>query len=133
MNILETESGIKLIVAGGRDFNDKQRMSEILDAWVANYGRTGFSVVSGMARGADLLAWEYCRRNRVKCYEFPADWGQHGKAAGHIRNAEMARFADILIAFWDGESKGTKNMIQVMGREGKPVLIEEYVKRRCGE
>jgi hypothetical protein len=54
---------------------------------------------------------------------FPADWDLHGKAAGPIRNREMAEYADELLALWDGKSRGTKNMIEEMIKAGKPVHI----------
>lgn len=54
---------------------------------------------------------------------FPADWDRHGRAAGPIRNCQMAQYADALIAIWDGKSRGTKNMIDEMNKCGKPVLI----------
>ena len=55
---------------------------------------------------------EGARKTRERA-EFPADWERHGKAAGYIRNREMAQNADALVAFWDGESRGTKSMIDL--------------------
>lgn len=57
---------------------------------------------------------------------FPADWNKHGKAAGPILNAEMAEVADALIAFWDGKSRGTANMIQLAKDKGLKVAIVYY-------
>lgn len=119
---------MKLIVAGGRDFTDSNHM----DAEIKNLVLNGTipddaELVCGMARGADATA-----RNLWKTYyglpvhEFPADWDKHGKAAGFIRNTEMAEFADFLIAFWDGSSRGTKHMIETMKAIGKPVIVIRY-------
>ena len=56
----------------------------------------------------------------------PADWERHGKAAGPIRNAEMADVSDALIAFWDGQSCGTKSMIELAKRKGLQVAVVRY-------
>lgn len=68
----------------------------------------------------------YARERGFQLRRFPADWEQHGKSAGHIRNAKMADNADALIAFWDGESKGTKNMIDNARRKGLAVRVIQY-------
>ncbi len=133
----------KLIVAGGRDFNDYDRLHAKLFAVAEEAGaEREISIVSGMARGADALAHYFAQQENVKCYEFPADWDdlevpgarikhtRHGKpynaVAGHIRNRAMGDFADGLLAFWDQRSRGTKGMIDYMTSLGKPVLIEYY-------
>lgn len=117
----------KLIVAGGRDFDRYHAVAHEI-TMLANEELTDYavSIVSGMARGADRMAWQFAQRANVQYYEFPADWDTHDKAAGHIRNREMAEFADGLLAFWDGESRGTKNMIETMQRMDKPVRIIRY-------
>lgn len=118
---------LKVIVAGGRDFSDYQRLSDVLYGYAKQAGDdVAVSIVSGMARGADKSAYAFACVNNVNCYKFPADWNKHGKSAGFIRNAEMAQFADALIAFWDGQSRGTKHMIETMQKLGKPVQIERY-------
>lgn len=71
------------------------------------------SIVCGTARGADRLGEKYAKENGFHVAYFPADWERHGKAAGYIRNREMAQNADALVAFWDGESRGTKSMIDL--------------------
>ena len=117
----------KLIVAGGRDFDDYDRMSLVLYC-LADHALADkeVSIVSGMARGADQLAYEFAAENDILCHEFPAAWDVYGKRAGYIRNAEMAKVADGLVAFWDGVSKGTKNMIETMQKMGKWVHVIEY-------
>lgn len=120
----------KLIVAGGRDFNDYQHLSRVLFAMADNeFADHAVSIVSGMARGADALAVQFARTNSIKLYEFPADWnpnGQFDRGAGHKRNREMGDFADGLLAFWDGKSPGTKGMIEYMQRLKKPVHVVRY-------
>lgn len=118
----------KLIVAGGRDFSDRQLLKKTILA-LANGGELdayNVSIVSGMAPGADRLAYEFAKENGVVCHEFPADWNTHGKAAGFKRNADMGKFADGLLAFWDGESPGTGHMVRYMRGLNKPVFIVSY-------
>ena len=57
---------------------------------------------------------------------YPADWERHGRAAGPIRNEEMAEVSDALIAFWDGKSRGTKSMIEIARRKGLQVAVVRY-------
>ena len=118
----------KLIVAGGRDFIDYDRVSKTLFdlAESETFQNKGIALVSGMARGADILAVRFARQHNVKLYEFPANWEVFGKSAGFTRNIQMADFADGLLAFWDGESRGTAHMIQAMQDRNKYLKIERY-------
>lgn len=117
----------KLIVAGGRDFNDRHTMwNELLRLSETEYKTRAISIVNGMARGADLLGREFAVTNNVKFYDMPADWGKYGKAAGFRRNGDMALFADGLLAFWDGQSKGTAHMIETMQKMNKPTHVVMY-------
>lgn len=117
----------KLIVAGGRDFTDYEKAKEeIIRLAEGELGPFAVSIVSGMARGADALAVRFAREMNIRLHEFPADWSSHGKAAGFMRNKEMAEAADGLLAFWDGHSRGTQHMIQTMEQMGKPVRIIRY-------
>lgn len=118
---------LKLIVAGGRDFNDYDRLSADLFDYAESVGdAVNVSIVTGMARGADSLAYRFALNEGVKVYEFKPDWDKFGKRAGFVRNAEMAKFADVLIAYWDSESAGTANMIQTMHKMGKSVITMRY-------
>ena len=58
---------------------------------------------------------------------FPADWDKYGKAAGFIRNEQMAQNADALVVFWDGKSRGTKNMIELAAKYKLKVRIKKYI------
>ena len=119
---------MKLIVAGGRDFTNRDIMLGVLyDLAVDGIIKDDAELVCGMARGADLTAYGIWEPTGLPIHQFIPDWdGRHGKSAGYIRNAEMGRFADLLVAFWDGQSFGTKHMIGFMERLGKPVFIFDY-------
>lgn len=117
----------KLIVAGGRDFMDYDKLhQEVMTLANGEYADKEVSIVSGVARGADELAIRFAEELGVELHTFPAKWDKFGKGAGHIRNREMAEFADGALCFWDGASKGTANMIQEMQKLGKPVHIVMY-------
>jgi len=117
----------KLIVAGGRDFNDVDRIvQEGYGLMVNELKAFQVVIVQGEARGADKCAHLAAQRLHLVCDSYPADWNTHGKAAGHIRNKQMADIAHGLLAFWDGESKGTANMIETMQKLNKNVRIRYY-------
>ena len=117
----------KLIVAGGRDFTDQRLLERnILELANGIYADKALSLVSGMAQGADQMAYLFACKHNVVVYQFPADWDRYGKRAGYLRNETMAKFADGLLAFWDGQSKGTRHMIETMARMGRDHFIVTY-------
>ena len=111
-----------IIVAGGRSFQDYEGMKTTLNGLIDRKDENDITIVCGMAKGADLLGKKYAEENGMSVAEFPADWNKHGKSAGYIRNKEMLDFAKevngMLVAFWDGYSKGTKQMIDLASKEG---------------
>jgi len=113
---------MKLIIAGTRNIADAaDEVCCAICEFELAYDVT--ELVSGASGNVDLAGEEWARENDIPIKRFPADWDKHGKAAGPIRNREMAEYADALIAVWDGESKGTANMILEMHRQGKPVFV----------
>lgn len=80
-------------------------------------------VVHGGAKGIDAAADDWAVVHWVPAKVFPADWKKHGKAAGPIRNAEMADYGDALVAVWDGRTPGTRDMIRQMQRRRKPAYV----------
>ena len=111
----------KVIIAGCRDFSDYAVLRSFADETLA--GMDDVEIVSGGARGADALGERYARERGRGLKVFPADWKKWGAAAGPIRNAEMAAYADALIAFWDGKSAGTRDMIRRAEEKGLSVHI----------
>lgn len=110
----------KVIIAGSRDFHDFELLEAECDRIL---GDEKVEIVSGRARGADRLGETYAYNKGHKIKTFEADWDKYGKAAGYKRNAEMAEYADVLIAFWDGLSKGTKHMIDLAKEKGLIVHV----------
>lgn len=117
-----------LVVAGGRDFNDFDYMKrEILSLMWHELKDYEVVIISGECpRGADYWAKTAAWALKLRYMGVPADWKEHGKAAGPIRNRYMAEHGSGLLAFWDGESRGTSNMIDEMRAKGKPVRVREY-------
>lgn len=123
---------MKVIVAGSRSFDDYGLLCEVMYQLFAHRGPgtapdyQDLILISGTARGADRLGMRWARDRHIPIYKYPADWDRHGPAAGPIRNREMAADGDVLVAFWDGESRGTKNMIHEAVREGLEVHVYQW-------
>lgn len=130
---------LRIIVAGGRDFKDYNLLSNTIMQYLEDVDDTGIvsnpkqvKFISGTARGADSLGEQFAYTWGYDVVRFPADWDTHGKSAGHRRNAEMAIYASengndgVLIAFWDGRSRGTKHMIDLAARYGLDVHVVNY-------
>jgi hypothetical protein len=110
---------VKVLVCGSRDWTDLQTISVRMAQLPP-----GSTVIHGAARGADTIAAESALRLGLHVHAFPAQWTEFGKAAGAIRNSLMLdEKPDLVIAFWDGESRGTKHTIDEAERRGVPVEI----------
>lgn len=101
----------RIICAGSRDYEDSEYIYKVLDYYLQNLPKHDTAILDGKARGPDSIGGLYAKEKGYRILEFPANWDEHGKAAGFIRNEEMAKNATHLIAFWDGVSRGTKDMI----------------------
>lgn len=119
---------LKIIIAGSRDFDDYALVKSRMAFYLSNQKLSDVEIVSGGARGADALGERLARDFNLKLKIFPADWEKHGKKAGYLRNEQMAQYADCLVAFWDGESRGTKHMIDLANGFKLKVRVVEYLK-----
>jgi len=117
---------IKLAVVGSRSFADKELLFEILDR---NRHRIQL-IVSGGARGADALAQEWAQARTVPCQVFHPKWqdehGRFDRRAGFKRNVDVIKNADEVLAFWDGQSPGTKHAIELARKQNKAVQIVNF-------
>lgn len=118
---------MNLIIAGCRDFTDRAFIYEGIDAFIEEYGKPDY-IIEGGARGVDRMAYYYAKDNGIPVKVFPAYWDKYGKSAGPIRNEEMAKHGTHLLAFWDGKSRGTKNMIEMAKLYGLTVIIKNFKK-----
>jgi len=97
----------KVIIAGSRSYADYRTLMFFCDNALYKKAETHrIEIVSGTCRGADKLGERYATERGLPIKRFPADWGSNGKAAGPIRNQQMADYADALIAFWGGDKSG---------------------------
>jgi hypothetical protein len=126
---------LRIIIAGSRSFNDyqclrKESLKIVRETVIKLTGNPSIqkelvTIVSGCAKGADSLGEQFAKEFGLKLKQFPANWDRYGRRAGYMRNTDMATFASdqenqkahgILIAFWDGQSKGTKHMIDIANK-----------------
>jgi hypothetical protein len=117
---------MRVIVAGGRDFEDYQLLKRTACKLLTKYHPEEVTIISGCAMGADSLGEELARDMGYGVRAHPANWERYGKSAGYRRNAEMADVATHLLAFWDGKSKGTKHMIDLATKKGLTIKIVRY-------
>lgn len=118
----------RIIIAGSRDFDDYKLLEKACDKlfkqYEAKFGK--LEVVSGCARGADKLGERYAQNRNYYVKRFPADWDKHGPAAGPIRNKEMADYANACVVFYNGFSKGSKNMIETAKKKRMPIAVIDF-------
>lgn len=115
---------MKIIIAGGRDFKDYKTLCGVCKDILPQFDNV--SLVSGTARGADRLGERYAKENGYRVDRFPADWDKYGKRAGYLRNQQMAKYADGLIAFHNHKSKGTKSMISLANEHELMIVVSYY-------
>lgn len=113
---------MKVILAGSRsftpaDYDDVRRVFLLSGYWYSE-------VVSGCAQGVDLLGERFAKEIGVPVKRFPADWDRHGRSAGYLRTVQMAKYADALVAVWDGSSKGTAHMIRIAREHQRLVYFQ---------
>lgn len=111
---------MKILVCGGRNFDDYVLLSETLND--LHKSRPFHTIIHGAARGADSLAAQWAKENKVFAQDFPANWNQFGHRAGPIRNKEMLKVGkpDIVIAFPGG--RGTSHMKNIARQAGVEVI-----------
>lgn len=125
---------LRIIIAGTRTFSDYELLKKSFMSCIGSKREysNNIKIVSGTANGADKLGEEFAKRNNLKVAHFPAKWNEYGKKAGYMRNREMAKYAiqdgckGILLAFWDGKSKGTESMIHLAKQYGLKVHVVRY-------
>lgn len=116
----------RIIIPGSRGFTNFPLMERMLDRLLLQYG-DDIEIVSGHAEGADKLGEEYAKKHNIKCAVFPAQWEKHGRKAGPLRNTQMLEYAmkqePVVVAFWDGQSRGTLDMLGKAQRNGVPATV----------
>jgi hypothetical protein len=111
---------MKVAVIGSRNFNNYELVKETL----TNLDIT--LLISGGAKGADSLGERYATENNISTLIFKPDWKRYGRGAGMIRNTDIVNNSDIVVAFWDGTSKGTLDSIRKVEKLNKGLMIIKY-------
>ena len=114
----------KVVIGGCRDYTDyvffKSRLDEILK------DEKKIIIISGHCSGVDLMGERYAEENGLRVEIFFPEWKKYGRAAGPIRNKKMVECANLVIAFWDGKSKGTKSLIKYAQNDKKEMIVIKY-------
>jgi hypothetical protein len=131
---------MRVIIAGTRLFDDYELLKAKCLEIIPNVaiGDSTIEIISGHADGADKLGEKFALSKRLTLKQFIPNWKRDGKAAGMLRNTRMAKYAkesengSMLIAFWDGKSRGTKQMIDTATKTGidkiEVILYNEHKK-----
>jgi len=119
---------MKLCIFGSRIIYPT--IQDIAEAYASAYLNKKFpnftevtAIVSGMAKGADTAAIAFARNQQKPVIQMPANWKEFGRSAGFMRNGQMADTADLFIGFWDGESRGTAQMMRCIAVQKKPMHL----------
>lgn len=119
------KNDVRLIIAGSRCFTDEEYFLRVIESEVRMLNLIPYmidEVVSGTAAGPDSIGEVWAANNKIKVQQFIPDWSE-GKSAGIRRNVEMGHYGTHLIALWDGQSRGTKHMIEFMKSLDKPYRV----------
>ena len=126
--MMSSKKIFRLIIAGGRDYKDFKTLCKLVDKLLADKIKQGYHIVivSGGARGADKLGEKWAIENNIPTQIFLPDWGKHGKSAGFVRNEDIVQNSDVVIAFWDGKSRGTNHSIGLAKKYDKELMIIRF-------
>lgn len=109
---------ISVAIVGSRNYPNLEAVSDFVSALPE-----GTVIISGGAYGVDSIAAAAARRAGLEVAEFLPDWNKHGKCAGFVRNCKMVNAADVIVASWDGKSRGTTQSIELGRKANKPVFV----------
>lgn len=116
----------KVVIAGGRDFCDYEEARTFIDSVLDTKGKDDYCILSGGCSGADKIGEKYALEHGFKIEYHLAKWSKYKRAAGPVRNREMAEHCDFLICFWNRKSKGTLSMIEEIKKLNKEIYIMYY-------
>lgn len=112
---------MKVLICGSRAFNDYELLKKV----IRNPKKIS-TIITGCAKGADMLAIRYALEHNIPIEKYPAEWDVYGKSAGIRRNIIMVNKADAILAFWDGKSKGTKFTIDYAIKSNKYIKVIRF-------
>lgn len=122
---------MKLAIVGSRGYTDYNKFLEVIHTILDKYEIVPSEVISGGAKGVDTLAEDYAKEFEITPKIFEATWidenGNFDRGAGMKRNPFIIKNSDFVIAIWDGESKGTRNSINIAKNLNKPLVVYNYI------
>lgn len=113
---------MKVAIIGSRSYNDEIEFNNAIEKLLFDI-QTPWTVISGGAIGTDALAAKFAHKNGYPLIEYKPDWKKDGRGAGLVRNTQIISESDMVIAFWDGVSKGTMDSINKAKKMNKKVHI----------
>lgn len=116
----------KVAIIGSRNFSNIELFNSSIINIFKDNNIINPEIVSGGAIGADTFAKALAIKNNFKYTEFLPDWKKFGKSAGPIRNRQIVEYSDLIIAFWDGQSRGTLSSIEFARELNKPIFIINF-------
>lgn len=114
---------MRVLIAGSRGYTDYGEACRHINKCLESVSDSDIIIISGGAYGADKLGERYAAENGYKIEKHLPDWKRYGRSAGIIRNREMMIEADLVICFWDGESRGRRSMVEFSKRLGKKLRV----------
>ncbi len=116
---------MNIAIVGGRDFNDYTLLKESILAYIDAHEKPE-NIVSGGAKGADTLATQFATEMGIPLLIFKPDYQRYGRGATLVRNTQIIENAEVVFAFWDGQSKGTKDSIKKAEKLEKELYVIKY-------
>ncbi len=123
----------RIIICGGRHFNDYDALETLVDSVIAEIGLNNdeIEIISGHCEGADTLGEQYAKNHGLACILFPAEWSKYGRSAGPIRNSQMIEHASksqnpIVVAFLSSRTKGTLDTVKKATKRGFTIYRYNY-------
>lgn len=117
---------MNIAIVGSRTFKDKDLLFTEVQNYIIENNINDVKIISGGAKGADTYARLFANKYNYELVEYIPEWDKYGKSAGMKRNALIINDADIVFAFWDGLSKGTKNSIDTAKKLKRKIILYEY-------
>lgn len=114
---------MKVAVVGSRSFRSYSIVKEVLDHLEQEKNKDISLIISGGAVGADTLGARYAKERNIPTQIFLPLWDVYGKSAGYKRNVQIVSAAEIVVAFWDGSSRGTLHSINLAREQGKELIL----------
>lgn len=117
---------MKIAIIGSRKFNNYKLLKDFMEAFIDKYIPDMPHIVSGGAKGADRLAHNFAKNKGYPITIFYPNYDLHGRSAPLKRNYKIIEHSDVVIAFWDGESKGTYHSIKAAKSANKEIVVYNY-------